>query len=72
MNDQPWPEAIAHLKGKTLRRKRDGSRYRVHYPEGHFMAGEKCAYLVPVGASMGSRSHWKTYSKILKELEVQP
>lgn len=68
--DQEWPEAIAHLKGKTLVRKRDGNRYRIERTSGERMAGEDCAYLAPTGGSDG-RSHWKTYSKILKELEVQ-
>lgn len=68
--DQEWPAAIAHLKGKTLCRKRDGNRYRIERTRGEWMAGEECAYLVPTGGSDG-RSHWKTHSKILKELEVQ-
>lgn len=68
---QVWPEEIAHLKGKVLVRKRDGSRYIIRKPWGENFNRKPCAYLEPSGCSFGSRSHWKTYAKILTEMREE-
>ena len=70
VDSQEWPAEIAHLKGAHLKRKKDGSVYRIVRPEGSYFGGKPCAYLEPVGCSWGSRSHWKTYAKILSEMTV--
>lgn len=70
--DGEWPEEIIHLKGKTLIRKKDGTQYRIARPSGESFGGKPCAYLQPVGCSWGSRSHWKTYIKILSDMRVAP
>lgn len=60
---------IAHLCGKVLRRKRDGSLYRIS--ERGQAYGKPACYLVPTGTSWGdTRSHWKTDEKVLCEFEV--
>ena len=63
-----WPDEIKHLKGKTLKRKKDGFFYLIKMPSGQSFGGKPAAYLEPVGCSMFSRSHWKTHEKILKEM----
>ena len=70
VDSQEWPAEIAHLKGVTLERKKDGNRYRIVRPEGEFFGGKPCAYLEPAGCAWDSRSHWKTYAKILSEMTV--
>ena len=66
-----WPEEIAHLKGVVLVRKRDGNSYRIERPSGQSFGGKPAAYLAPVGCAWDSRSHWKTYEKILSEMRVE-
>lgn len=71
VDSQVWPEAIAHLKGKTLRRKKDGARYRIGNPVHGQMCGKPTAWLAPVGAfTEGQRSHEKTHDAILKQFDV--
>lgn len=67
---QDWPEELAHLKGKKLRRKRDGEIYRISQPSGQCIGRKPAAYLAPAGCSWTARSHWKTYAKILTDFEV--
>lgn len=65
-----WPEEIAHLKGKTLIRKKDRAKYRIGDPEHGQMCGKPTAWLVPVGAfTDGQRSHEKTHVAILKQFD---
>lgn len=70
--DGDWPESIAHLKGETLIRKRDGSQYRIARHSGQSFGGKPAAYLEPAGCSMWSRCHWKTHEKILSDMKVKP
>lgn len=70
--DGDWPEIIAHLQGKVLIRKRDGSQYRIARHSGESFGGRQAAYLELVGCSIGSRSHWKTHEKILSDMLVKP
>lgn len=67
-----WPEAIAHLKGKILIRKKDGAKYRIGNPEHGQMGGKPTAWLAPVGDNWPtvSRSHEKTHSAILKQFDI--
>lgn len=68
----PWPEEIAHLKGKTLIRKKDGAKYRIGNPEHGVMCGKPTAWLAPVGAfTDGQRSHEKTHAAILKQFDPE-
>ena len=70
--DGEWPEEIAHLKGKILVRKKDGNQYRIVRPSGSTFGAKPSAYLEPMGCAWDSRSHWKTYAKILSDMEVKP
>lgn len=65
-----WPEELYHLKGRKLRRKRDGEIYRISRPSGQCIGYKPAAYLAPAGCSWTARSHWKTYAKILSDFEV--
>lgn len=67
---QDWPQEIDHLKGKRLRRKRDGGIYRIRFPSGQDVGGKPAAYLEPAGCDWTARSHWKTHAKILTDFEV--
>lgn len=71
-DQQTWPESIAHLKGKLLRRKKDGVTYRIERPDGNTLGVDPAAYLVPVGDwwPIVCRSHWKTHKAILKQFEL--
>lgn len=68
-DQQTWPESIAHLKGKRLRRKKDGAEYRIERPEGQSVGHKPAAYLAPVGNNWPiiCRSHWKSHEAILKD-----
>lgn len=67
---QDWPEELYHLKGKKLRRKRDGGIYLIRRPSGQCIGRKPAAYLEPAGCDWTARSHWKTYAKILTDFEV--
>lgn len=69
---QEWPDELEHLKGRKLRRKRDGGIYRVRYPSGEEIGHKSAAYLEPAGCDWKARSHWKTYARILADFEVMP
>ncbi len=69
---QEWPEELAHLRGRKLRRKRDGGIYLVRYPSGEEIGHKPAAYLEPAGCDWTARSHWKTYARILADFEVMP
>ena len=68
-----WPEEIAHLKGKILVRKKDRNKFRISRESGQCIGRKPAAYLSPVGDAWPdiTRSHWKTYTKILTDFEVQ-
>lgn len=58
---------VQALRGKTLRRKKDGSTYRIFQVSGRSMGGLSAAYLVPVWRG---RSHWKTHERLVLDYEV--
>ena len=70
---ETWPEELEHLKRKTLCRKKDNALYRISRPSGQYFGGKPAAYLIPVGDNWPiiSRSHWKTYAKILTDFTVK-
>lgn len=60
---------VQALCGKVLRRKKDGSTYRIFQASGRQMGGLSAAYLVPVWRG---KCHWKTHERLVQDYEVVP
>lgn len=69
-SEDAWPPCLAPLKGRKLRRKKDGGLYIIRRPTGQSIGGKPAAYLEPAGCDWEARSHWKTHSKICSDFTV--